>query len=118
MAAAALARLLMWPGVPVTAWATMRPRRSNTALARSPASRTIGENAARCKARACSFTVAISDCHRTSSSMESNVVVISLPLRDQARVWRHGDRPTGPDDRRRFSFLDDGRTIEALADTE
>ena len=42
MATAALARLLMWPGVPVTAWATMRPRRSNMALARSPASRTMG----------------------------------------------------------------------------
>ena len=37
----------MWPGVPVTAWATMRPRLSNTALARSPASRTMGLNAAR-----------------------------------------------------------------------
>ncbi len=40
----------MCPGVPVTAWATIRPRRSKTALARSPASRTIGEKAARCSA--------------------------------------------------------------------
>ena len=51
MLAAPIASELMWPGVPVTAWATMRPRRSNTALARSPASRTIGLNAARCSAR-------------------------------------------------------------------
>ena len=72
MAAAPSARLLMWPGVPVTAWATIRPRRSNTALARSPASRTIGLKADRCSARACSFTVEINDCHRISNSTGSN----------------------------------------------
>ena len=70
MAAAPMARELMWPGVPVTAWATMRARRSNTALARSPASRTMGLKAARCKALACSLTVAIRLCHSTSSSMD------------------------------------------------
>ena len=31
---------LTWPGVPVTAWASMRPCRSNTPAERSPASRT------------------------------------------------------------------------------
>ena len=32
---------LMWPGVPVTAWAIILPRRSNTPADRSPDSRTI-----------------------------------------------------------------------------
>ena len=73
MLEAPIASELMWPGVPVTAWATMRPRRSNTAFARSPASRTIGLNAARCSARACSLTVEIRLCHRISSSTGSNV---------------------------------------------
>ena len=51
----------------------MRPRRSKTAFARSPASRTIGEKADRCSARACSFTVDMRDCQRISSSMGSKV---------------------------------------------
>ncbi len=59
-----MASELMCPGVPVTAWATMRALRSNTALARSPASRTIGLKAARCSALACSLTVAMRLCHK------------------------------------------------------
>ena len=47
---------LIWPGVPVTACATMRPLASNIAVARSPASRTTGLKAMRCSARACSLT--------------------------------------------------------------
>ena len=67
----------MWPGVPVTAWATMRPRRSNSALARSPASRTIGLNAERCRALACSLTVVIerSPQHLELDGVEARVTV-------------------------------------------
>ena len=84
--AAPMASELMCPGVPVTAWATMRARRSNTALARSPASRTIGLKAARWSALACSLTVAMRLCHSTSSSMGSNAVLTTRPLPARPRV--------------------------------
>ena len=51
---------LTWPGVPVTACASIRPLRSNTPAERSPHSRTIGENAVRISTCACSSTTAIS----------------------------------------------------------
>ena len=54
---AAAASELIWPGVPVTAWATMRAWSSNRPFARSPASRTMGLKAIRCNARACSLTM-------------------------------------------------------------
>ena len=116
IAPAARARLLMWPGVPVTAWATIRPRRSNTALARSPASRTIGENAARWSARACSLTVAMRLCHSTSSSIGSNV--IGAHLGDQRAVGRQLRRPARPDHDGRLALLDDRRAGDPLADAE
>src|SRR5581483_6819812 len=52
-----------WPGVPVTACASMRPWRSNTPAERSPASRTEVENAVRSMVCACSSTTAISRFH-------------------------------------------------------
>ena len=57
---------LMWPGVPVTAWATMRPRRSKTPAERSPDSRTIDVKDDRMSAAACSLTVATSRFQRMS----------------------------------------------------
>src|SRR2546422_11658141 len=47
---------LMCPGVPVTAWATMKPQRSKTPAERSPASRTIEVKDVRWSAAACSLT--------------------------------------------------------------
>ena len=54
--AAAIA--LTWPGVPVTAWASMAPRVSKTPADKSPASRTTVENAVRISVCACSSTMA------------------------------------------------------------
>src|SRR6185437_2723011 len=54
---------LTWPGVPVTACASMRPWRSKTPADRSPASRTDVENAVRNMVCACSSTTAISRFH-------------------------------------------------------
>src|SRR6266851_7887723 len=54
---------LTCPGVPVTAWASMRPSASNTPAERSPASRTDVENAVRTKVCACSSTTAMSRLH-------------------------------------------------------
>ena len=55
--------VLTWPGVPVTAWAIMRPCGSNTPAERSPASRTDVENAVRTRVRACSSTTEIKRFH-------------------------------------------------------
>src|SRR6185312_10842938 len=52
-----------WPGVPVTACASMRPWRSNTPADRSPASRTEVLNAVRIMVCACSSTTAIKRFH-------------------------------------------------------
>ena len=60
---------LTWPGVPVTACASMRPLRSNTPAERSPHSRTIGENAVRISTCACSSTTAIRRFHMICRSM-------------------------------------------------
>ena len=60
---------LTWPGVPVTACASMRPLRSKMPAERSPASRTIEENAVRSSVCACSSTTAISRFHMICSSM-------------------------------------------------
>ena len=62
---------LTWPGVPVTACASMRPCRSNTPAERSPHSRTIGENAVRISVCACSSTTAISRFHMICRSISS-----------------------------------------------
>src|SRR6516165_4797816 len=54
---------LTWPGVPVTACASILPSRSNTPAERSPASRTVVLNAVRTSVCACSSTTAISRLH-------------------------------------------------------
>ncbi|MNJ67979.1 hypothetical protein D3C77_641910 [compost metagenome] len=61
----ASAMVLTWPGVPVTAWASMLPARSNTPAERSPASRTLVENAVRIRVRACSSTTETKRFHIT-----------------------------------------------------
>src|SRR5216684_7304613 len=55
----ALAIELTWPGVPVTAWASMRPSASKTPAERSPASRTEVEKVVRTRVCACSSTTAM-----------------------------------------------------------
>ena len=57
--------VLTWPGVPVTAWAIIRPSVSNTPADRSPASRTLVLKAVRTRLRACSSTTEISRFHIT-----------------------------------------------------
>src|SRR3954468_13047391 len=65
---------LMWPGVPVTAWAIMLPRRSKTPAERSPDSRTTVVNEVRIRAAACSLPTAVSRFQRTSRVIGSMVV--------------------------------------------
>ena len=63
-----------WPGVPVTAWASMRPERSKTPAERSPASRTGVENAVRTSVRACSSTTDSSRLHMICPSSAATPV--------------------------------------------
>ena len=48
---------LMWPGVPLCDWPSIRPARSNTPHARSSDSRTIVENAVRTSVACCSSRI-------------------------------------------------------------
>src|SRR5262247_689712 len=68
---------LMWPGVPVTACATIHPRRSKTPAERSPASRTMEVKEVRIKAAACSFTTPMRRFQQMSRVMGSNLVLAS-----------------------------------------
>src|SRR4051812_13420505 len=67
----AIAIVLICPGVPVTAWAIIFPRVSNTPAERSPASRTTVVNEAFCKAVACSLTIEIRRFHKISKEIGS-----------------------------------------------
>src|SRR6476620_7316513 len=86
---------LMWPGVPVTAWAIMLPRRSKTPAERSPDSRTTVVNEVRIRAAACSLTTAISRFQRTSRVIGSMVVraVIVVPASFQSQSPRVPGEP-------------------------
>src|SRR5688572_24209539 len=108
----AIASELMWPGVPVLACATMRPRRSNSAHARSPASRTTGLKAMRCNALARSVTMPIRLDHRISSSTPS--IALCLPRKDTADLVDRR-RPLRRNDRGGLALLDDRRALDALA---
>src|SRR5579863_6435057 len=95
----------------------MRPRASKRPLARSPASRTIGENAMRCSALACSLTMPIRFDQRISSSMPSISVAPCLVgpgggyaadiVDHRMPAWRQHDGG--------LALLDDRRTVQALA---
>src|SRR5215204_4230261 len=110
--APAIANELMWPGVPVLACATMRPRRSNRAQARSPASRTTGLKAMRCNALARSVTMPIRLDHRISSSTPS--IALFLPRKDTADLVNRRS-PVWWNHRRGLALFDDRRTFDVLA---
>src|SRR3954468_23116290 len=96
---------LTWPGVPVTACASIRPLRSNTPAERSPHSRTIGLKAVRSSTCACSSTTAISRCHMICRSIRLvpfvSLMSGRLPFHDDAagtvdmRVKTVGDEGRG-----------------------
>src|SRR5262245_11171179 len=110
--APAIASELIWPGVPVLACATMRPRRSNNAHAKWPASRTTGLKAMRCSALARSVTMPMRLDHRISSSTPS--IALSLPSKDTADLIDHR-RPAWWNHRGSLALLDDRRSLDALA---
>src|SRR4051795_6169224 len=97
---------LTWPGVPVTACASMRPLRSNTPAERSPHSRTIGLKAVRSSTWACSSTTAIKRCHMICRSIRlvacDWLISGCLPFHDDA---------AGPIDVRIEAVGDEGRCL-------
>src|SRR5712675_2655215 len=106
---------LMWPGVPVMACATIRASVSNSAVARSPASRTIGLKAMRCSAFACSLTMLIRLPHMISSSMPSiPLAPLASARRDEAAVRMHRDRPARQHVDGGLALLDEHRSRNPL----
>src|SRR4051794_40057527 len=115
---------LTWPGVPVTACASMRPLRSNTPAERSPHSRTIGLKAVRSSTWACSSTTAMSRCHMICRSIRlvcEELMSGRLPFHDDAagtidmRVKTVGDEGRGLVLRDHGGASDDGARHHLLA---
>ena len=102
---------LTWPGVPVTACASMRPCRSNTPAERSPHSRTIGENAVRISTCACSSTTAMSRFHMICRSMSVVAEVMGAPL--SSRKPPTGPAEGRPDDRLAAGYRGTHPTLQA-----
>ncbi len=69
-----------WPGVPVTAWASIFPWRSKTPAERSPDSRTMGLKAVRSKVWACSSTTARSRFHMIWRRMAERPLGVSVMM--------------------------------------
>ena len=67
-----------WPGVPVTAWASILPWRSKTPAERSPDSRTMGLKAVRSRVWACSSTTASSRFHMIWRRMAERPLGVSV----------------------------------------
>ena len=73
---------LMWPGVPVSDWATMLPRMSKTPQARSWDSRTMVLNAVRIRAACCSLHTESRRFQSTSRVIGSIVVMVAVCAMD------------------------------------
>src|ERR1051325_3204610 len=101
---------LMWPGVPVSDWATILPRVSKTPQARSCDSRTTVEKAVRMSAACCSLVTDSSRLHRTSSAIGS-IVVFDVEVAEVIDV----DPCVGADDGRGFALFDDRRPAQLNA---
>src|ERR1700756_1364749 len=110
---------LTWPGVPVTACAIMRPARSKMPADRSPASRTVVENAVRIIVCACSSTTAIRRfhmiwrwiCARAATSCDIGGTPLAPRDFDVAKAV-HGGAPALADKRRGFVLGDDRRAAD------
>src|SRR5438105_2505740 len=102
----------MWPAVPVTAWASIRPRASKTAADRSPTSRTMGVKEVRIRAAACSLATATSRLQRISRVTGSSAARLRLATADldqDVAVLVGTGAAAEADDQRRLPLLDDGR---------
>src|SRR5438128_7095951 len=124
--ATAMAIVFTWPGVPVTACASIRPRTSYTPAERSPASRVIGPKAVLSSTCACSSTSAISRFQITWRCSASRMSFMVAPnncgpdpelirgqdrncLQHQVPIARELHTPAFPHERRRLRLGDHHR---------
>src|SRR5487761_171622 len=98
----------MWPGVPVTACASIRPLASKTAAERSPDSRTTEVNEVLISAAACSLATPINRFQRISRLIGS--ICSSIDFNPDIAMPVDRAAPADADDRRRLRLLQDGRT--------
>src|ERR1700730_957824 len=110
-----VASAFMWPGVPVTACASILPCASKTAADRSPTSRTIGVNDVRMSAAACSFVTAMRRVQRISSVTGSRS---GIDLHPEVAVVVKAPPAANADHHRRLPLLDHGRTPDRLPGAE
>src|SRR3981081_4641012 len=110
-----VASAFMWPGVPVTAWASIFPCASKTAADRSPTSRTIGVNAVRMSAAACSSVTAMRRVQRISSVTGSRSGIHPHP---EVAVVVKAPAAAHADHHRRLPLLDHGRSPDRLPGAE
>src|SRR5579875_1612756 len=113
----------MWPAVPVTAWASMFPRASNTAAERSPTSRTMGVKEVRMRAAACSLATAISRLQRISRVTGSRGEPragsgAAIELHHQVALAVDPGPAPGTDHCRRLALLDHGWPLDHVAGLE
>src|SRR3984885_8115325 len=106
-----------WPGVPVTACAIIRPCRSKIPADRSPASRTVVENAVRIMICACSSTTAIRRFHMIwrwicARALVSFDMLLNLRHFEISEPIDHGC-PAGPDQGGGLVFGHDGWSRDA-----
>src|SRR5579863_9431216 len=92
----------------------MRASASNSAVARSPASRTTGLKAMRCRALACSLTMLTRLPHMISRSMPSMSHLPMGSFRLEAAVRVHADSPAAEHEDGGLALLDDDRAFDAL----
>src|ERR1700730_6567997 len=106
---------LMWPGVPVTDCAIIRPCLSNTPQASSWLSRTIVLKAVLVRTFCCSLATERSRFQMSSSFTESSNVSCIRELHDHIEVLVHTGLSSAPDHQSRLAFLDNRRTTETSA---
>src|SRR3954451_10802097 len=99
---------LMWPGVPLWDWPSIRPARSNTPHARSSDSRTIVENAVLTSVACCSSRIEA----RRPAAIPTVTGSSMRPLHDEAAVRCDRRGRAGADDGGGLALLDDGRAFD------
>src|SRR5688572_20651025 len=107
-----VAMALIWPGVPLSDCAIIRPLVSNSPQAKSWLSRTIVLNAVRISVSCCSLATDMKRFQITSRVTGSIALFSIAQLHDDIQSIIHPRMPARADDQRRFPLLDDRRPGE------
>src|SRR5688572_15824288 len=107
-----VAMALIWPGVPLSDCAIMRPLVSNRPQAKSWLSRTIVLNAVRISASCCSFATDMKRFQITSNVTGSIALCFIAQLRDNVETFIDLRTSAHADDQGRLALLDNRRTVK------